>query len=297
MSKVFCTNCAVALALPASIDVLKLDMAINLAKVLSADAKTSKEALAIAKTELENAVENMRAKPENNEILHGMLCFIRNNVDVEKDSVEIKGNIYKGSAVRIDKSEVSTATFNALKDKFEEALTLLQKADATKENIDKAAGELKAAYDNLALNSGVSKIKPELNNSNALEGAINNIEEVDDNRCNHLRSLRAKTLNDVNAIFMKSEELKAAPGNVFVLKMMKVIHDRLSGHHVKPLFMDLLTTRFIPLDNEGNPILTTEQCAIPYYEPWRNVLRHIASPARSLNEARQGIFVWIGEWR
>lgn len=117
-----------------------------------------------------------------------------------------------------------------------------------------------------------------------------NIEEVDDNRCNHLRSLRAKTLNDVNAIFMKSEELKAAPGNVFVLKMLKVVHDRLSGHHVKPLFMDLLTTRFIPLDNEGNPILTTEQCAIPYYEPWRNVLRHIASPARSLNEARQGIF-------
>lgn len=213
-------------------DVLKLDMAINLAKVLSADAKTSKEALAIAKTELENAVENMRAKPENNEILHGMLCFIRNNVDVEKDSVEIKGNIYKGSVVRIDKSEVSTATFNALKDKFEEALTLLQKADATKENIDKAAGELKAAYDNLALNSGVSKIKPELNNSNALEGAINNIEEVDFGK--------ADMINDIKDVFDSLNETEKGAiknGNVLneavkslvkveMKKKIKVVKDR-----------------------------------------------------------------------
>lgn len=57
----------------------------------------------------------------------------------------------------------------------------------------------------------------------------------------------------------------------------------------KPLFSDALRTGFIELDDSFKPVIEKSMCDIPYYEPWRRVLKHISCPDMTLEKAEQAI--------
>ena len=57
----------------------------------------------------------------------------------------------------------------------------------------------------------------------------------------------------------------------------------------KPLFSDALRTGFIELDDSFKPVIEKSMCDIPYYEPWRRVLKHISRPDMTLEKAEQAI--------
>lgn len=75
-----------------------------------------------------------------------------------------------------------------------------------------------------------------------------------------------------------------------VLWMLQSMREHLSSAEwpVRP-FAAFLRSGIISLDEAGIPILDETQSYIRYYEPWRNVLRHISAPRCSIVEARDAI--------
>ena len=55
------------------------------------------------------------------------------------------------------------------------------------------------------------------------------------------------------------------------------------------LFVELAYTGVISLNDKMKPILPEDLDSVMYYEPWRTVLRHILSPVKSLEEAKEAI--------
>ena len=55
-------------------------------------------------------------------------------------------------------------------------------------------------------------------------------------------------------------------------------------------FAEFLYSGIVPLDSKCIPIINPNMDRIKYYEPWRNVLKHIISPVRSYEEATESIW-------
>ena len=73
--------------------------------------------------------------------------------------------------------------------------------------------------------------------------------------------------------------------------MLKHIKNRLTlpaqKYHTE--FSEFLCSGVIPLDAECVPIINPNMDRVQYYEPWRNVLRHMASPIRTYDDAAEAI--------
>ena len=54
-------------------------------------------------------------------------------------------------------------------------------------------------------------------------------------------------------------------------------------------FSDLLFTGIISVNEHGEPIIDPALAGMKFYEPWRNVLRHILAPKRSIEEIKTDI--------
>lgn len=108
-----------------------------------------------------------------------------------------------------------------------------------------------------------------------------------------LRALRNDALDKLGGALRALEGRAGYPR--LVLRALEGIRDRLTS--VEPPSYpcaDLLTTGIIPLDDEGLPIMEPEHCGVKYYEPWRNMLRHIAAPERTLAQAKEEICTQSG---
>lgn len=78
--------------------------------------------------------------------------------------------------------------------------------------------------------------------------------------------------------------------SMLVCAMLEHLEGRLSGD-AAPLmrFTDLLRTGVFSLDDNGLPVLDGSLNRVRYFEPWRNMLQHIATPVCGLREARREI--------
>lgn len=61
------------------------------------------------------------------------------------------------------------------------------------------------------------------------------------------------------------------------------------GREPLTLFRDLLRSGYLLLDPDGVPILPEHHSRILYYEPWRNVLRHMLAPDADIAQTRERI--------
>lgn len=70
--------------------------------------------------------------------------------------------------------------------------------------------------------------------------------------------------------------------------MLRVIIDTVSGKDVSvsDTFKELLITGIISLDDTGMPVIEDELNEVLYYEPWRNVLRHMNSDVKNVSETK-----------
>lgn len=96
----------------------------------------------------------------------------------------------------------------------------------------------------------------------------------------------------LQAVSEASGRLEEIPDNASIRRMLDVIHDRFSNIKANP-FADILSTGIIPFDNDDMPDLGDS--TIKYYEAWRNVMTHIASPVIPLEDAENEILYEYGD--
>lgn len=107
---------------------------------------------------------------------------------------------------------------------------------------------------------------------------------------------RLKTKRDTLAKIV--DELESAgtvamsgQGAVVLRWMLKSLGDRLHAREVNtPVFASLLKTGCISLDDSMLPIIDGTLNRALYYEPWRNVARHLSSSMYSFKEVRELVF-------
>lgn len=66
--------------------------------------------------------------------------------------------------------------------------------------------------------------------------------------------------------------------------MLRTVINTISGADTSDTFKELLITGIISLDENGMPVIEEELNEVLYYEPWRNVLRHMNSEVKSISE-------------
>lgn len=72
--------------------------------------------------------------------------------------------------------------------------------------------------------------------------------------------------------------------------MLEHLQERLFGNVAPSIrFTDLLRTGIFSLDDESLLVLDGSLNEVRYFEPWRNMLRHIAAPLRGLRAVRKEI--------
>lgn len=83
---------------------------------------------------------------------------------------------------------------------------------------------------------------------------------------------------------------KKEHGTVVVCAILEHLQGRLCGNVAPSVrFTDLLRTGIFSLNDEGLPVLDSTLNEVRYFEPWRNMLRHIAAPVRGLRAVREEI--------
>lgn len=68
--------------------------------------------------------------------------------------------------------------------------------------------------------------------------------------------------------------------------MLRTVINTISGVDTSDTFKELLITGIISLDENGIPVIEEELNDVLYYEPWRNVLRHMNSEVKSISETK-----------
>lgn len=111
-------------------------------------------------------------------------------------------------------------------------------------------------------------------------------EESVEKNSRSLRGIREELQQTIPAVI-------AALGDrgVVIRSMLEHLLRRLSDEPEDPcLFADLLRTGHLSLDEEALPVVDRTLDQVRYYEPWRNMLAHIAAPVRGLREVREEIY-------
>lgn len=119
------------------------------------------------------------------------------------------------------------------------------------------------------------------------------IEDVENRHYNtgRIYNLRTEILSVLNELTADLTPMYRSDEPCILLRMLDLMRRRLQGDREETLpFADLLSTGIISLDDDGIPVMDESLCDVKYYEPWRNVLRHITAPVLSLKEARDEVF-------
>lgn len=97
-------------------------------------------------------------------------------------------------------------------------------------------------------------------------------------------ALRKNILSELNAVLEAIPTTCQPFDRTILLAGLSSIHEKLRGHLLvdKRPFADFLRTGFLCVDENGLPVIETQFSSVPYYEPWRNVVQHIASPVHGL---------------
>ncbi len=111
---------------------------------------------------------------------------------------------------------------------------------------------------------------------------------LDSGRVDRLRKLKNSILQALKSLPLCEKEETVEYAWV-VSYMTENLVSRLDQRVSAPLFADALRTGFVSLDDRFQPILEKEMCEIPYYEPWRRVLKHIADRGMTLETAEKAI--------
>lgn len=113
---------------------------------------------------------------------------------------------------------------------------------------------------------------------------------LDSGRADHLRKLKHSVLQALKSLpSCCVEKEKAVEYSGVVSYMTEYLGSKLEQRVCVPLFADALRTGFVALDDRFQPVLEKGMCEIPYYEPWRRVLKHIAFRDNTLEAAEEAI--------
>lgn len=116
---------------------------------------------------------------------------------------------------------------------------------------------------------------------------------ISDERTNaQLFVLRKEILTEANAIINNADTLFDPYDCSIITVALQRIVDKLNGQFVPSteVFKSFLNSGVISLDGDGIPIVDEVFTSVKYYEPWRNVLKHIVQPKRSVDEIKESIF-------
>lgn len=69
--------------------------------------------------------------------------------------------------------------------------------------------------------------------------------------------------------------------------MQSYLEGKINNIH---LYSNLLFTGYVSLDDTGLPIIDDNLNKVKFYEPWRNILRHMITPLKTVEEVKSDIF-------
>lgn len=106
-----------------------------------------------------------------------------------------------------------------------------------------------------------------------------------------IQSLRAEIMAELERIEHELTGKNCTFENTIILAGIRGIRRKLQGRFVAETdeFVDLLRTGIFCLDERGIPHMDGDYVNVRYYEPWRNMLKHIAAPVVGLRTVLKGI--------
>ncbi len=114
---------------------------------------------------------------------------------------------------------------------------------------------------------------------------------IDSDTLSRLKAKRDALATIVDELQDAGAIVPSVQGGVVLHWMLKSMEDKLDSAETKtPAFISFLKTGFISLDGDMYPIIDGRLNKVLYYEPWRNVIRHLSSPMHSLEEVRELVF-------
>lgn len=105
-----------------------------------------------------------------------------------------------------------------------------------------------------------------------------------------LKSLKSEIVKLATKAFADLKPLKVEFKQIVIWMLNHIIRYLTSSFsETTDMFDELAYTGIISLDEKRIPVLNDAMNAVKYYEPWRNVLRHIVSPIDSFEIAKKEI--------
>ncbi len=115
---------------------------------------------------------------------------------------------------------------------------------------------------------------------------VETVEDCTQTAANLLLPLRERILSAIEEAEPRVQALRAGSDRLFLLHMLRFLRMRLQNRPASPdlPFEVLLRTGFVSLNDDGLPVLNPAFNEVPFYEPWRCALRHVAAPVIGLCE-------------
>ncbi len=112
---------------------------------------------------------------------------------------------------------------------------------------------------------------------------INNMTNRKQN-ISRLKILRSELIKMIQEIQKNSTWRNLKNANILAWTLA-YMQQYLNGQVVKlKIYSEFLYTGIITVDDDGIPIIAPDLVHVKYYEPWRNVLRHIVSPKKAVSD-------------
>lgn len=122
------------------------------------------------------------------------------------------------------------------------------------------------------------------------------VEHISDSKESNFNTKRINALKD-NIVESATKLLKEVDNfdvefSSVISWTLSFIIDYLSGKYKTPdIFKEFAITGVFSLDTDGIPIIDESMADIKFYSPWKNLLRHITSDIKSLDEAKDYIYL------
>ena len=115
--------------------------------------------------------------------------------------------------------------------------------------------------------------------------------KVDQDALSKLKSIKESLALIVEETERAGKLTSSGKGGLALKWLLKSLGDKLNGIELsQPLFASFLKSSHVSLDDDMVPMIDDSFNAVHYYEPWRNVLRHLSSKLYSFEEVRELVF-------
>lgn len=206
------------------------------------------------------------------------------------DDARDKNNIEFARAVLAEYCERSQNAFTTSEDKIRDVINNAWRS-IKQDGIQKKIGVLHIT--GIAMRQLIASFTQRLDVIiNWLDWIENNTQDIDAGQQNRLRAFRDELLELLTSTRQMLSTAGCSKINVLTIRMLDVLSKRLTGVSGNTPLPDLYVTGALPIDDAGMPYLGKEHCDIKYYEPWRNVLKHISAPRIGLDDARAQIMAF-----